>query len=277
MFESLRLTEAQRLLVERIERAAPQGPGDREAREQLYRELQAICPPPDQAALDGDTLTFSLGCIWAAQQAKHEREPKAKHDDWYWQRRCRLEALLEEIASDDLVRDLDLAAVRFYEPNRVDCPHDRRRKRCIAIREQLDRLATTQACIAQLARFPDAAVNPLFHGLRAQVSTLRKALKAEGIDPATAQPDDFCSIDVREPLGGLSQRPPKRPGAPTNDPHNLLLDTIGLYLCDAGCSATHACDLVNRVLALYFDENVGAETLRRQLYRRLAAKPPKSR
>lgn len=212
--------------------------------------------------IEKDAYRSVLAWILIGWESERARRRERRHREWYWRERERIEDLLEEISEHDLVRSgPDIESVLFYEPHQVDCPHGRRTKRCVEIRDKLELLQLLGQTPAG-KHFRQLKVStPLLNGLERRVQELQAQLQEEGIDPSRHRPEDFCTPILGEPIdqraraevGGASWRPAGWPGAPTRDLQNFLLETAAERLYDAGASRRQACKLLARVLIYCFD------------------------
>jgi hypothetical protein len=147
--------------------------------------LRALAPAIDKA------IAFALWLHKDIQEAKRKLA-------FYWRERGRIEAELEKIRKHDLVRCFDYdEALVFFDPDDVDCPHGRRRKRCERIHALLERLRRDKGPRYEYPRGRGRKrvyMIPSRRALRPRGVELEKIdaeLKRYRIDP-TSEPNDFC-------------------------------------------------------------------------------------
>ncbi len=198
-----------------------------------------------------------------AHLSKRERQRVRRERDWYECERGKIERQLEEISDSDLVRvGPDIESVIFFAPHEVDCPHDRRRKRCVAIRDKLETLKLLRG-LKEANAEPWRRLTRRLRISQAGMDRLVREIVELRVSPATADPGDFCSeisfhpADPREraELGGGTGR--DRPsGRPLDDLRGYLFETIGERLHQQGCTYRDACQLVAKVLKYSFGQNI---------------------
>jgi hypothetical protein len=222
--------------------------------------------------LGADSEAYVLAAIVLGQQSEEATEAEHRQDDWYWRRRTSLQAQIQAIVDDDLVRvGPDLDSVVFYESHEVDCPHGRRRKHCVKIFDKLELLTQLRNLLRRLETVsqscPDKSAarhirSPLHRRIRNRVAEIETEIKAldSRVDPATAESANFCANVLKPRVAeAVDERPPKRSGAPPKRVQNYLLETIVLHsepsISHPGhASQRQACQLVAKILLYCFDE-----------------------
>jgi len=238
--------------------------------EQAQKAIEAL----NETQLEGRALTvnefiedsyqFVLASIVVAHDLYQGKtavleEQKKRMNKWYWQQREGIERQLEKTSKSDLIRgfwwDID-----FYEPGEVDCPHSRRRKKCVEIYGKL--------VLCEALQKPPA--NKYF---RKRLTKLIEELKKEGVNPFKHNTRDFCPPDYTDRSARIPVLPPEpSPGSPPKQLHNYLLQTVIVRLMDAGLSLRQCCDCAQAILLFCFgDKSAQIESLETQ-WRRLQPK-----
>jgi hypothetical protein len=236
--------------------------------EELRAEIESFAPPRYREdrrrlfrRLPNDALEFVLRAICAAHSFyRSERASRAAKDaqserKWYWREREKLEREFERIADHDLVRELPPDAIQYFEPHEVKCPHGDRRKRCQVIRGRLEQL--------QLLSNP-----PLSKYVKRRRSELEAELQKAGVDPSTAEPDQFCEPLRRDPsrVQPLSVKP--RGGRPPENLQQYLVLAVIERLTEGGVTVEKSCEYLQDILRLCFREKADAAALQRMWYRK---------
>jgi hypothetical protein len=127
-----------------IEAFAPTG--QRADRQRLFTDLRsgfsrARREQVPDADPDPELWLIMQAICWGHRLYRSERAVRgAKAADWYWKERKKLEKTLARLVDHDLVRTVPpdlIESIEFYEPQEIECPHGRRRKRCERIRMDL--------------------------------------------------------------------------------------------------------------------------------------------
>lgn len=225
-------------LKKRIEKFAPQTVQYRDERASLYLELEEnIGPPKDTRTYGSNVLQYVLtqilyGYHWSGPASKKAREGEA----WYKREREKIERQLEEILSHDIVKQAPgIESFVFYQPYEVYCFHDRRRKRCEAIRVKLELLEQLRGSKHWNKRILE---------LEEEIKALDK-----NVDPSTQRADQFCAQDLL-PRAEIKRK--GSPGRPEDHLQNFLLGTVAECLYNAGLKRQKVCSLVANIRVFCF-------------------------
>lgn len=220
---------------DRIEAFAPAHLRDERAA--LYSDLESHAGGITVSGLDG--FAFILGTIAQAQIVSAEggrREPQERRTrSGYWRRRDRLEAQLQGLQADPLMRSLDWD---FFGPGET-CPHGRHRRECEDLHSQRENFILAD-------RPPLNRTHPGF------VARLRKE-RAHMLDQAA---DTFC-----RPAPYGAPEPSRTPrGRPRDILKSYLVENLRTGPIDeAGKSLSF--DTIRAILMLCFGEAVSRDAL----------------
>lgn len=216
--------------IRSIEQYAPAS--QREARQQLYAELQALQPAAAEGLTD-DVPLFILVQIAAAQtlatpKATGPRERGQAHATWYAKERQRVAKLLGQIAESPVVATFQ-STLTYYDAADVTCIHGRNQKTC----EELYALRVTLTLLEQ----PQAA-----RLVRKPLERLRQR------EPYLPELDDLCAP---VPPGAEEADAPASTQE-VDETASYLLGTIVSRLRQLGFSVSQSCGLVDRILTCCF-------------------------
>jgi len=242
-------------LIQQIESFAPRE--YRKERENFYRQLREDSKSVYKFILQAIVVAQSLYRSELTKKRAKEKKQKKEQETLYWQERDKLEEELQNIASNDLVRRLSWD-VDFYELNEVDCPHERRRKRCEEIHGKLITLGGLQNIISpleKLLRPGEEQTNKFYKGLLKHSQELTEELINQSVDPAKHEPGRFCSPDFSDRSAKMPSTKPSKSkgGRPPKDLQNYLLETVVGCITNAGMSYKEGCGFVGEILICCFD------------------------
>lgn len=237
-----------------IERFAPAHL--RQKRNELFAnvrlQISRAASEQDATELFCSTLQSIYTALLRAERQRIEKERR----DEYWIERRRVEQSIQSITASWVVRP-NPESFQLFHLHRAFCPHDRHTKTCQEIWSKLTRYQSRQ-------------------GTRPSLQELGEELRAEGVDPVHADPDDFCSDKFQwldDHLPPTSYGAPRRGRQEDMGRDTLVACLIGLpgeegVLAKAGLTVEAALRFVaESVLPAVFGLSISPETLKKHRLR----------
>ena len=186
---------------------------------------------------DVDIAKVILLAIRHAQENGRDNTNRASKSDWYWSERDKLENQIQELAEHPFIRGgIHPEQIQFYEPDKVDCIHRRRRKTCEKLDAKVSQWSLWKQWMENLNTLEDERWEFLLEPWKQNMQRIFKEIQSldPSIDETNVASTEFCPPLLNDETA-LVPTPPthKQPGAPKKWQHDFFLMSVGNLLKEA--------------------------------------------
>jgi len=186
---------------------------------------------------DVDISKVILLAIRHAQETGRDNTNRAKDNAWYWSERDKLENQIQELAEHPFIRGgIHPEQIQFYEPDKVDCIHRRRRKTCEKLGAKVFQWTHWKQWMKSLHIQQDESWEYFLKPWKQNMQRIFKEIQS--LDPSihatNVASKEFCPPLLNDETALVPTPPPhKQPGAPKKWQHDFFLMSVGNLLKEA--------------------------------------------